>query len=134
MRARVVLIVVAVLASAWIAVLIRDYRVGLNASNRIFSTDRGRVAKFERNVRRLHDAQFLNPDRRWDLIAAQYLQGDGRPRRALAAARRYLRGEPANVAAWKVIFQTARDRDPRAARVAHQAIRRLDPFGYEALR
>ncbi len=134
MAARVVMVLLAGLASAWIAVLIRDHRVGEDASNRIFSTQRQGPAAFDRDIRTLHDAQLLNPDRRWNLIAAQYLQGAGRPRRAIVAARGYLEHEPANVAAWKVIYLSARERDPVAARAALAAVRRLDPFGYEALR
>lgn len=132
MLARVLVAVAAVLVLAWSAVLIRDVRIGENASARLFLPGLS-AREIDTQLGRLDDAQLLNPDRAWRLQAALYQQGFGRARAAIAAAERYLRGEPDNLKAWVILLRAAQQtRDaPRVARATAE-IKRLNPLAGSA--
>lgn len=70
MIARAALVLTAVVVLAWVAVLLRDYRVGRDAEadlNRRGLSERERTRELER----LEDAELLNPDVEWKIVRGE---------------------------------------------------------------
>jgi hypothetical protein len=128
MATRLALLTVSVLMLAWLAVLMRDHGIVDGVSPRLIGDPTVSKTEFERDVRRLEDARFLNPDPTWQLNRGLALV-ERDPRRAARGLEKLLEGEPDNVAALRVLHEAARRFDRRrAARITAQ-IERVDPLG-----
>ena len=112
---RVALGALAVAIIAWSVVLVRDNHEGLAAGRRLFSGSDLTGEGFERQLARLHRANTLNPDERWEILRAAYLIQDGQLSRAERAARAITRREPENAGAWATLLRAAEGRDARTA-------------------
>jgi predicted Zn-dependent protease len=128
MLLRGAVVVVALLALAWLGVLYRDRRVGQDAADVVFYQPGLGQAEWERQMERMQDARLLDPDRYWDLTRARYFLLRDRPHEALRTAEDLVSDEPANIDAWIVVYKAGRQLDPRRARQALAEIRRLDPL------
>jgi hypothetical protein len=121
--ARVGVMVVAVLALGWLAVLERDARLLAEGTGAAQTRNLGRAEDAFRTAR------LLNPDSAPDLRRAFVYQGAGRSREAVALLQGVLSEEPDNLDAWGLLYAFTRDRDPAAARRALAERERLDPLG-----
>jgi predicted Zn-dependent protease len=110
---RVAVVVVALVALAWLGVMERAER--LQASGATEADYRA--------------ARLLNPDTVPDVRRAFLYQGTGREREAAALLEDVLRREPDNLDAWGLLYTFTRERDPATARRALAARARLDPLG-----
>jgi hypothetical protein len=128
MPARVILAVFAVLAIAWLGVLVRDYYVADSASPLLYRESTVSNAKFRAYIDRLRDAELLNPDSSLALARANYLLRRGYPDAALREATPLVRKEPDNISAWGVVYRARRETDPQGAARAAREIKRLDPM------
>jgi hypothetical protein len=117
----------AVLVLAWVGVLLRDFQVGHTAAARLTHPARGAAAR-ERDLRRLHQAEFLNPESSWKEGRTAYYLFTGRVRTAQRLATELVREEPDNIFGWDMLRLATRTTDPRRSARASAAIRRLDPF------
>lgn len=125
MAARACVALVAVVALAWLGVMLRDARLldrGVKTSGRL--VEAGDAARAEDAFR---GARLLNPDTAPDLARVVLYQGRGRYEPAIALVSDVLRREPDNLAAWALLFGLSPD-DPAARRRALAARRRLDPL------
>jgi hypothetical protein len=132
MVTRVAVALVALLAIGWLGVLLRDERVGTSAADRIFYAPELPPAELGRQLDRMEDARLLDPDPKVDLNRAGLLLLRGRHQEAAAIAGAQARREPANLEAWRIVYQATRESDPARARQALAAIRRLNPLGARA--
>jgi hypothetical protein len=123
--ARACVVLVAVVALAWLGVMERDER--LSSRGLALSGHLSVPGNFVRADSDLRHARFLNPDPTPDLYRSLLYQGAGRIRRSESIAAEVVRREPDNLAAWIQLFSLARGRDP-AVRPALAALRRLDPL------
>jgi len=120
------LALVALLLTAWFAVLWRHEQIGRDAADRIFETPGMSDAAWERSLDQLRRAELLNPGTEWTTLrATALLLRDERAAQRLAES--VARREPDNLEAWDVIYQAARGRDERRADEALAQIRRLNP-------
>jgi Flp pilus assembly protein TadD len=119
---RIVLILAALLAGAWLATQARAAR----AENRL-----ARIAYEGRNLAEaptlLEADRLLNPDTRPDLFEGVILGHRGDFAGAVAAIRRVTRAEPENIEAWGLLASAAKRADPRLAAEAAATARRLAP-------
>jgi hypothetical protein len=129
MVTRATVALVAVLAMGWLGVLLRDERVGASAADRIFYAPELPPAELVRQLDRMEGARLLDPDPKVDLNRAGLLLLRGRRQEAAAIAGAQARREPANLEAWRIVFQATRDTDPDRAKQALAAIRHLNPLG-----
>ncbi len=129
MVTRAAVALVAVLAIGWLGVLLRDERVGASAADRIFYAPELPPAELGRQLDRMESARLLDPDPKVDLNRAGLLLLRGRRQEAAAIAGARARREPANLEAWRIVYQATRDSDPARAGQALAAIRRLNPLG-----
>ncbi len=129
MVTRVAVALVAVLAIAWLGVLLRDERIGASAADRIFYAPKLPPAELERQLDRMEGARLLDPDPKVELNRAGLLLLRGRRQVAAAIAGAQARREPANLEAWRIVYQATRDTDPARAERALAEIRRLNPLG-----
>jgi Flp pilus assembly protein TadD len=119
---RIVLIVAALLAGAWLATQVRAAR----------AEDRLTTIAFEngdpRDAPALLDAdRLLNPDRRPDLFEGVILGRKGDFPGAVKAIQRVTTAEPQNIEAWGLLASAAKRTDPRLAAEAAATARRLAP-------
>jgi hypothetical protein len=129
MVTRAAVALVAVLAIGWLGVLLRDERVGASAADRIFYAPQLPPSELARQLDRMEGARLLDPDPKVDLNRAGLLLLRGRRAEAAAIAGARARREPANLEAWRIVFQATRGSDPDRAAQALAAIRRLNPLG-----
>jgi hypothetical protein len=129
MVTRAAVALVAALAIGWLGVLLRDERIGASAGVRIFYAPELPPAELGRQLDRMEGARLLDPDPKVDLNRAGLLLLRGRRAEAAAIAGAQARREPANLEAWRIVFQATRGSDPARAAQALAAIRRLNPLG-----
>jgi hypothetical protein len=125
---RVALVVISLLVLGWVTVLLHDRHGGQAAIHDLRHRQLS-DARFERDVQRLEDAKFLNPDSKWDIDRAGALLLRNRRRRAAAVLEDLVRREPDNYEAWGVLYSTVRPIDPQRAREALIQLKRLTPLG-----
>ena len=126
---RSLLALLAVAVIAWVGVLLRDFAIGHDASERAFNPRLSRPQR-ERNLERVKDAQFLDPSSEWRLSRAGYYLLAGRGDDAERLAEQLVRDEPDNIGAWGVLLEATTKRDPRRAAQALAQLKRLDPLGH----
>jgi hypothetical protein len=129
MVTRAAVVLAAVLAIGWLGVLLRDERVGATAADRIFYAPDLPPAELESQLDRMERARLLDPDPKVDLNRAGLLLLRGRREEAAAIAGTQARREPANLEAWRIVFQATRGSDRARAAQALAAMRRLNPLG-----
>jgi len=127
--ARVLLAVVAVLVLAWVGVLLRNYETGKDAALRAFFGPKPSAAERDRDLRKLHEAQFLDPNAYWKVARANYYLVAGDTRDAAAAAEELVHAEPQNIFAWGTLLRATQQSDPARAGEARAQIKRLNPLG-----
>jgi hypothetical protein len=125
---RQALVAAAVVALAWLGVLLRDHRIVDGVSPRLIGDSTLSRAEFERDADRLGDARLLNPDPTWRLNRGLALIDRG-PRRAARDLERVVADEPDNLAAWQVLYVATERFDRRRSAQALERIERLDPLG-----
>jgi predicted Zn-dependent protease len=119
---RIVLIVAALVAGAWLAVQERAARAEQGLTKIAF--EKGEPADAQRL---LAADRRLNPDRRPDLFEAVILGRQGDFRGAVAAIERVTRAEPENIEAWGLLASAAQRTDPALAARARARARALSP-------
>jgi Flp pilus assembly protein TadD len=119
---RVLLIVAALLAGAWLATQVRAARAEDRLTKIAFENQAPADAPSLLAADRL-----LNPDTRPDLFDGVILGRRGDFAGAVAAFRRVTRKEPENIEAWGLLASAAKRTDPRLAAEASAAARRLAP-------
>lgn len=129
MAARAALALTAVIVLAWVGVLLRNYEIGKDAAVRAFFGPKLSQAEGKRDLQRLDDAQFLDPNAYWRVARANYLILDGDQRRAARAAEQLVRDEPQNLFAWGTLYQATKKDDPERAAQAAREIKQLNPLG-----
>jgi len=127
MLVRALLALGAVLVIAWAAVLLRDHYVSETAAPLIHHADLS-TSDFDRNIARLVDARFLNPDSSLDLARSQYLLLRGRLDDSAQVAHALVRAEHDNAVAWQVLYHATERSDPRLAAQAATQFKRLNPL------
>jgi predicted Zn-dependent protease len=131
---RVILVLVAVAAIAWLAVSLSDERA-LNRAIAAPKADRPARATLESALRDAKRASRLRPgDQAPDLAQAKLLTGLGRQKEALALLDRVRREEPENVQVWFSLYLLAPYVDPARADEARRWIRQLDPVSSRGFR
>jgi len=118
---RIVLLVVAVLAAAWLAVGLHSSRLLARAEN---PHPGDTVAD---RVDRLHRAEFLNPSTEFQVREAQIRLESGDAGEATRLLKDVVRREPDNRQAWAGLVQSQQRTDLAAARRAFNELRRLVP-------
>ena len=123
--ARIAVAAVAVLVLAWLALMLRDWRLQEDgaAALRPGSTP-ARLAQADRDLKA---SRLLNPDPAPDMNLALLASARGQSGRALAGIEDVVRREPDNLSAWAILAVLARD-DAAARERAFAARRRLDPL------
>lgn len=129
MAARVALALLAFLVLGWAGVLLRDVELGKDAAFRAYFGPSARPVQRDRDLRRLDDAQLLDPSSRWDLARASYYLNTGDRLRAASLAGTVVRDEPSDLLAWTVVSRATRQSDRARAAEAAAQIRRLNPLG-----
>jgi hypothetical protein len=117
---------VAVLAVAWSAVLLRDERLARSAEDRVTSDPQMSDAEFARTMDSFEAAELLNPGTQWTLVRANVLLLRDK-REARRVAESIIESEPDNLGAWVVVHRATQGRDPQRAAQALAEIRRLNP-------
>jgi predicted Zn-dependent protease len=119
---RIVLILAALLAGAWLVVQERAARAEQRLTAIAFENrdpaDAQRLLKTDRR---------LNPDRRPDLFEAVILGRTGDFKGAVALIQRVTRAEPENIEAWGLLGSAAQRVDPKLAAEAKARARALSP-------
>jgi cytochrome c-type biogenesis protein CcmH/NrfG len=118
---RVVLLVVAVLAAAWLAVGYYSSRLLDRAEN---PHPGDTVAD---RADRLHSAEFLNPSTEFQVREAQIRLESGDGREATRLLKDVVRREPDNRQAWAGLVQAQQKTNLPAARRAFRELQRLVP-------
>ncbi len=118
---RVVLVVVAVLAAAWLATGLLSSRLLARAEH----PQPGDTVEDRRD--RLGQAEFLNPSTEFELREAQIVLEAGDEREAARLLRDVVRREPDNRQAWAGLVQALERTEPAAARRAFNELLRLVP-------
>jgi predicted Zn-dependent protease len=128
MLARVLLIVIAVVALAWLGVSLRGYDQYEHGERLAFAPDAGKT-QVDEAARLLEDARFLNPDTRPLLTKGALLvaRGGTRAPEGVALLEEAVRREPDNVVAWAVLASTTRRLDPERSREARARADELSP-------
>jgi hypothetical protein len=129
--ARVLVAVAAVVVLGWLAVLLRDERVGSVAAHRLFYEPDLPRSELRQELDRLRDADALSPDTKWQMRRASYLVVHGALREAADAAEAIARKEPANIDAWSTLYEATRGWDPRRAALARREVLRLNPLALQ---
>jgi hypothetical protein len=128
--ARVLLAFTAVLVLAWVGVLLRNYHVGHDAAIRaFFGPEPTSSEEREHLLKRLDNAEALDPSSYWQLARANLYLFDGDARQAQATAEDLVRAEPENPFAWGMLREATEQRDPARAAQANAELRRLNPLG-----
>ena len=118
---RIVLVLAALLAGAWLVTQTRAARAEDQLTKIAFENGRGDTAAL------LSADRLLNPDRRPDLFEGVILGKDGDFKGAVAAIERVTTAEPQNIEAWGLLASAAKRTDPRLAAQARATARRLSP-------
>jgi predicted Zn-dependent protease len=118
---RIVLLVVAVLAAAWLSVGLYSSRLLARAEN---PHPGDTVAD---RVDRLHRAEFLNPSTEFQVREAQIRLEGGDRREATRLLKDVVRREPDNRQAWAGLVQSQQETNLPGARRAFNELRRLVP-------
>ena len=119
---RIVLILAALLAGAWLATQARAARAEQELTKIAFENQDPADAPSLLEADRL-----LNPDRRPDLFEGVILGKAGDFKGAVAAFQRVTTAEPENIEAWGLLASAAKRTDPRLAAQARATARRLSP-------
>jgi hypothetical protein len=127
MALRFVLAAVAVLALAWLGVLLRDHEIGEGAVSVLESKRKLSKAEVDRQVERLEDAELLSPDSSWQFERGYNLIGPD-PKRSVRELEALVDAEPENLPAWAALLTARRVAYGRASPDALAQIRRLDPI------
>ena len=132
MVVRGLLIAFAVLVVGWLGVLLRDERIGEDATQRIFDSPGLDARQIDRELATLEDARTLDPDPKLDLARAGILVQQRRFAEAAVVAETVARAEPANYVAWTLLERATRSSDPARAAAARLELRRLNPLEHPA--
>lgn len=127
MLARAALVVIAVVVLAWVAVLLRDFRVGRDAEaslNRRGLSEEQRT----RGLDRLEDAELLNPDVDPKIARGSKALIFGRLGEAARIGSELVSEEPENLQGWAILQFSTRESDPALSRRAAVQVKRLDPL------
>ena len=128
MAARVLIVLLALVAGGWLAVQERAAHAEAQLDAIAFASSGapgpGEVARAEDLLRA---DRRLNPDRRPDLYEAVVLGRAGRTRDAIAVLRRTVAAEPENLEAWALLARAALSQDPALAARARARQRALAP-------
>ena len=119
---RIVLIVAALLAGAWLVTQTRAARAESQLTTIAFENGDPSDAQALLKADRL-----LNPDHRPDLFEGVILGRQGNFPGAVAAIRRVTTTEPENIEAWGLLASAAKRTDPKLAADAQATARRLSP-------
>jgi uncharacterized protein HemY len=126
MRARVAVLVLAVLVCAWFALQIRESRETDRVTAIISSSAKLSRAQSSTARSLLENAKLLNPDTAVTVLRARLALGEGDP----AAARQILAGvlaqEPMNLSAWAWMVRASQD-DPHERLIAFAHVLQLVP-------
>jgi hypothetical protein len=125
---RVLLVVVAVLGTLWLARglgPVRDERAGIAAADA--REGRPTPERLARAYRLLERSAANSRSSVPDLRLAQLDAFAGRPDRAVRRLVPVVAREPENVEAWRLLSYTARSVDPAVAARARERVRRLSP-------
>lgn len=133
MIVRLAVAVAAVIAIAWLAVLLRDHQLETSASNELLGKPAPSAAAFAREMARVRDSGLLDPGSDADLVRAKALISRNRTREAGRVAEDIVRREPDNLEAWYTLLFT-RQIDHRPTADVLRAIRRIDPLGTRSQR
>lgn len=106
--ARILCLLVALLACAWFAIAIRDTQDVDRAAAILSAGSHPSAAAARRVNSLLGDATLLNPDRQVELLRGQLALARGHKRLAQEIFLRVTREEPQNVLAWSWLGRTAR--------------------------
>jgi predicted Zn-dependent protease len=118
---RIILLVVAVLAAAWLA-------VGLYSSRQLARAENPHPGDtVAERVDRLHRAEFLNPSSEFEVREAQIRLESGDAGEAIRLLKDVVRREPDNRQAWAGLVQAQERTNLPAARRAFNELRRLVP-------
>src|SRR5918999_2360212 len=109
---RTAMALLAALAVAWSAVLLRDERLARSAEDRVTSDPQMSDAEFARAMDSFEAAELLNPGTQWTLVRANVLLLRDK-REALRVSESILESEPDNLGAWVVVYKATQGRDPR---------------------
>jgi hypothetical protein len=126
MVARVVAVVLAVVACVWFAVGIRQAHDTGAATSLLSGSSPLSPAQARRAASLLHDAGQLNPDRTVDLLRSQLALRRGDAARARAIALGVTRSEPQNIQAW-IAYGRASSGDRPAFVLALRRLNQLAP-------
>ena len=128
MLARVLIVVIALLALAWLGVSVRGYDLYEDGERLAFAPG-ARKAQVDEAARLLKDARFLNPDTRPLLTKGALLvaRGGRRAPEGVALLEEAVRREPDNVVAWAVLASATRRLDPERSREARARADELSP-------
>ncbi len=127
MLARLLLLVVAVIACAWFAVGARQ-AINTDRASALISPGSRLGPRQAANASSLLDAaRWLNPDREIDVLRSKLALEQGHPAEAQQILERVTRDEPQNLAAWLVLLQATLNRHQPIFDVAVKALIRLDP-------
>jgi Flp pilus assembly protein TadD len=121
-RVRIVLIVAALLAGAWLTTQVRAARAESRLTQIAFEHGDAKDAK-----RLLSADRLLNPDHRPDLFEGVIEGRRGDFPGAVQAFQRVTSAEPENIEAWGLLASAAERTDPSLAARAQAAARRLSP-------
>lgn len=128
MAARIAIVVVALIALAWLSVNLRGFGLS-ERGERLAQTPNPTPAQVADAERALEDARFLNPDTRPLLVEGALLaaQGGRRAREGIDMLELAVRREPDNLVAWGVLAEATRRLDPARSRAARARARELSP-------
>ena len=123
---RLTLVVVSVLAIAWLGLMLRAELISQDVAPRLAGGVALSNEEFRSDLERLDSSRLLNPDPAPRFVlAAAWLSRD--PRRAARELDRLVRAEPENVSTWRALYVATRGFDRRRSAAAAARIRRLDP-------
>jgi hypothetical protein len=117
---------VALLLTAWFAVMLRNDVMGHAAADRLIDEPDMSAADWDGAMQDLQSAQWLDPSNDWRLIRGQYLLWRDRPQAARLAVS-VLREEPDSLNAWWLLRRATLRSAPRRAEHAMTEIKRLNP-------
>jgi len=100
-------VALALVASAWYVIGIRQAHDINRASAIVSSGARLSSAQARHAAALLHDAKFLNPDRQVDLLGAQLNRDQGNLRGARTILKRVVASEPDNLLAWVSLAESS---------------------------
>jgi predicted Zn-dependent protease len=128
MLPRLLLAACAIVVVAWTGVLVRDHYVRQSAAEPLLYQLNLSDREFQRDMERMRDTRFLNPDSSVERARTEYYLFRGRPRAAARVAEALVHDEPANADAWRLLWRATRATDPARAEQAAAAMKRLNPL------